>query len=238
MHFLLHLSVLLLIEGIVQTCGVITREGSVVASDIADWLATNGTTWHFIPPRSPNLVGLWEAGVKSTKHHLKRVIGNSTLTFEEMTTLLCQIEACLNSRPIAQISSSPEDSYPLIPGHFLVGEPLVLVPDTNYEHVNMSTLKRWHFTQRLMQDFWRRWSHKYLTQLQHRYKWSHITPEPKVGDIVLVKADDLPPARWLYGIITDKHIGMDNLTRFVSLKCKDYIIKRPVSKLIILPVTI
>ncbi|KAJ8728238.1 hypothetical protein PYW08_016623 [Mythimna loreyi] len=103
-----------------------------------------------------NLVGLWEAGVKSTKHHLKRVIGNSTLTFEEMTTLLCQIEACLNSRPIAQISSNPEDSYPLIPGHFLVGEPLVLVPDTNYEHVNMSTLKRWHFTQRLMQDFWRR----------------------------------------------------------------------------------
>lgn len=217
---------------------VFHQERSVAAGDIANWLATNGTNWHFIPPHSPNFGGLWEAGVKSTKHHLKRVIANSTLTFEEMTTLLCQIEACLNSRPISQISSNPEDPYPLTPGHFLVGEQLMLVPDTNYEQANMSTLRRWQFTQRLFQDFWRRWSHEYLTQLQHRYKWAHITPEPKVGDIVLVKEDDLPPARWLYGIITDKHIGTDNLTRVVTLKCKGLLIKRPVSKLIILPVTI
>ena len=214
------------------------REGSVVARDIASWLATNGTNWHFIPPHSPNFGGLWEAGVKSTKHHLKRVIGNSTLTFEEMTTLLCQIEACLNSRPITQISSNPEDPYPLTPGHFLVGEPLVLVPDFNYENTKINTLKRWHFTQRLVQDFWRRWSHEYLTQLQHRYKWSQITPEPKVGDIVLVKEDDLPPARWLYGIVTEKHTGVDKLTRVVSLSCKGHIIKRPVSKLIILPIAV
>ncbi|XP_050555621.1 uncharacterized protein LOC118273288 [Spodoptera frugiperda] len=150
-------------------------ERSVVASEIADFLSMNGTTWHFIPPHAPNFGGLWEAGVKSTKHHLKRIIGTSTLIFEEMTTVLAQIEACLNSRPISQLSNNPEDSCPLTPGHFLVGEPLVTVPDVNYENSS------------------------------HRYKWTDCKPEPEIGDVVLVKEDGLPPARWLYGIITNKH---------------------------------
>lgn len=211
-------------------------EKSSVAPEIVDFLITNGTNWHFIPPHSPNFGGLWEAGVKSTKHHLKRVIGNSTLTFEEMTTVLCQIESCLNSRPISQISSNPEDGTPLTPGHFLVGGPLVTVPDLNYVNHNINSLKRWQLTQRMLQDFWRRWSVEYLTQMQHRYKWSHCNPEPKIGDVVLVKEDGLPPGKWLYGIITDKHPGLDKLTRVVTLKCKNSEIKRPISKLIVLPV--
>lgn len=58
------------------------------------------TKWHFIPPASPHFGGLWEAGVKSTKTHLTKIIGNSSLTFEELSTLLVQIEAILNSRPL------------------------------------------------------------------------------------------------------------------------------------------
>jgi hypothetical protein len=210
-------------------------ERSEVAQDVANWFSTNGTNWHFIPPRAPNFGGLWEAGIKSTKHHLRRIIGTNTPTFEELTTLLCQIEACLNSCPLSQVPNSPDDPYPLTPGHFLIGEPLVLVPDANLEKTSVTLLKRWHLSQRLVQDFWRRWSCEYLTQLQHRYKWSQQSPEPEVADVVLVKEEDLPPARWLYGIITEKHKGLDNLTRVVSLKCKDSIIKRAVSKLIILP---
>jgi hypothetical protein len=71
----------------------------------------------------------------------------------------------------------------------------------------------------------------------NRYRWSHYVPEPKIGDIVLVKEDDLPPSKWLYGIITEKHPGMDNITRVVSLKCKGVLIKRPVSKICVLPIT-
>lgn len=212
-------------------------ERSGLASEISDWFAMNGTNWHFIPPHSPNFGGLWEAGVRSTKHHLRRVINGSTLTFEEMTTLLSQIEACLNSRPISRLPNYPDETYPLTAGHFLIGEPLVLVPDRNYEHSNISSLSRWHLTQRMLQDFWRKWSQEYLTQLQHRYKWTDPVDEPNIGDVVLVKEDDLPPAKWLFGIITEKHTGSDKLTRVVSIKCKNNIIKRPLSKLVILPVT-
>lgn len=212
------------------------QERNGIVKEIAECLATNGTNWHFIPPHSPNFGGLWEAGIKSTKNHLKRVIGNSTLTFEEMTTVLSQIEACLNSRPISQIQNSPDDPHPLTPGHFIVGESLILPPDFNYENSNISSLSRWHLIQRMLQDFWRRWSNEYLTQLQQRHKWKFAVHEPALGDIVLVKEDNLPPCRWLHGIVIEKHPGLDNLTRVVSLKCKNHIIKRPVSKLIILPI--
>ncbi|CAK1588027.1 unnamed protein product [Parnassius mnemosyne] len=66
-------------------------------SEIKNILVNDGTTWHHIPPSAPHFGGLWEAGVKSIKFHLKRILGNTTLTYEEMSKVTSQIEACLNS---------------------------------------------------------------------------------------------------------------------------------------------
>ncbi len=54
----------------------------------------------FIPERAPHFGSLWELAVKSMKVHLRRFVGNVKLTFEELTTVLAQVEACLNSRPL------------------------------------------------------------------------------------------------------------------------------------------
>jgi len=62
--------------------------------------ASDNKSWHFLPPSAPHFGGLWEAGVRSVKHHLRRVLGDKTLTYEEFSTILCQVEACLNSRPL------------------------------------------------------------------------------------------------------------------------------------------
>lgn len=83
----------------------------------------DGTEWKLIPPSAPHFGGIWEAGVKSVKHHLRRVIGTSKLTVEELATLLVQIEACVNSRPLTPLT----DTNVLTPGHFLIGEPIAAV---------------------------------------------------------------------------------------------------------------
>lgn len=204
------------------------------ALEIAELLANDGTTWHFIPPRMPNCGGLWEAGVQSAKKHLARVNKDTKLTYEELTTLLAQIEACLNSRPLCQLDNTTDS--PLTPGHFLVGESLIGVPDVNYENRKISLLTRWQLIQKMTQDFWRRWQTDYLHTLQQRYKWQKQVSSPAVGDIVVIREEDMPPTKWLLGRIKYLHKGPDNLARVAIVQCKgDHELKRPISKLIPLP---
>nr|XP_012215649.1 PREDICTED: uncharacterized protein LOC105668053 [Linepithema humile] len=79
-------------------------------------------SWHFSPPAAPHFGGLWEAAVKGFKLHFLNVIaGARTLSRAEFVTLLCKIEACLNSRPLAAQSDDPSDLAAITPGHFLIG---------------------------------------------------------------------------------------------------------------------
>ena len=109
---------------------------------ISDFCATQGIEWSFIPERAPHFGGLWEAAVKSLKYHLKRIIGDTKLTFEEFTTVLTQVEACLNSRPLTLMSTNSDQIEVLTPGHFLIGRPLESLPDTSLSYRSMSLLRR------------------------------------------------------------------------------------------------
>ncbi|XP_058840962.1 uncharacterized protein LOC131696440 [Topomyia yanbarensis] len=97
----------------------------------------------FIPARTPNFGGLWEAAVKSFKSHFKKTIGTNTLTCDELTTVVVQIEACLNSRPLTALSSDPNDLEVLTPGHFLVQRPLTAIAEPNFEMIKKNRLSAW-----------------------------------------------------------------------------------------------
>ncbi|KMQ86874.1 hypothetical protein RF55_14027 [Lasius niger] len=108
------------------------RAASTFYQECIASLANDGTDSTYIPPGAPHFGGIWEAGVKSVKFHLRRVIGEHKLTFEEITTLLAQIEACLNSRPLYALSNSPTDLTALTPGQSInrrtVDEPTGILP--------------------------------------------------------------------------------------------------------------
>lgn len=205
---------------------------------ICDQLGHSGTEWHFIPPVSPNFGGLWEAGVKSIKFHLKRSIGEIKLTYEELTTTLIQIEACLNSRPLCPMTEDINSVEVLTPGHFLIGAPLLAPPDKNVLNDNINILSKWQLLSRITQNFWKKWSSEYLSRLQQRPKWTQQQRNIEIGDLVLLKDEQLPPAKWALGRILDTHPGEDGLTRVVTLKTTKSILKRPVSKLSLLPINI
>ncbi|GFX78355.1 DUF5641 domain-containing protein [Trichonephila clavipes] len=92
--------------------------------------------WSFIPPRAPNHGGLWEAGVKAVKYHLRRVMGNLRFTYEEFLTILNQIEGVLNSRPLYPLSCDPGDFDALTPGHFLVSRPITAIAEPSLTEVS------------------------------------------------------------------------------------------------------
>lgn len=97
---------------------------------IMNFCSTQGIQWKFSLPTGPHHGSIWENGVKACKHHLKPIVGESKLTFEEIATVLCQIEACLNSRPLYTALDSNDDDgiASLTPVHFLTGRPLEALP--------------------------------------------------------------------------------------------------------------
>ena len=111
--------------------------------ELQTYLLDHRMIWHTIPDKAPHFGGLWESAVKSVKYHLKRILGDQILTFEEMATVTCQVEACLNSRPLGvQHCLSPDGIRLLTPGHFLTGGPLTAYPETEITP-EMSLMKRW-----------------------------------------------------------------------------------------------
>lgn len=203
---------------------------------IHDQLAAENTTWHFSPPGAPHFNGLAEAGVKSVKSLLKKVIGETIFTFEELCTLLSQIEAVLNTRPLCPLSSETNDTSVLTPGHFLVGSSLSIPIDKSFIDVNVNWLSRWQLVQRKLQDFWKQWTTEYLNLLQTRTKWGDRRTEPQENDLVLIRDEALPPAKWPMAKIIEKHPGKDGITRVVTVKTRGNIIKRPITKIAKLPI--
>ncbi|XP_037931692.1 uncharacterized protein LOC119666485 [Teleopsis dalmanni] len=165
-------------------------------------LAAEKIEWHFIPPASPHFGGIWEAAVKSVKYHLKRVIGETKLTFEEMTTLLNQIEAVLNSRPLCYTSSDIDSIDVLTPGHFLIGRPILDEPETEVKN-NISLIDRSKLVQKIKTDFWKKWKNEYVTSLQKRNKWFREKPNLAEGQVVIIKDENTAPTRWPLGKITE-----------------------------------
>lgn len=193
---------------------------------LSESAANDGIEFKFLPAYAPHFGGLWEAGVKSIKFHLYRVLGNSHLTYEELSTVLVQIEGILNSRPLTPLSTDPEDLLPLTPGHFLIGRPITSPPTANDVDYSKERLPRFHRLEQLRRGFWQRWSKEYISQLQERAKWRNKVDVLKLNTLVLLKEDNLPPLKWRLGRIVALYPGADNISRVADIKTAGGVIRR------------
>ncbi|XP_052891389.1 uncharacterized protein LOC128299453 [Anopheles moucheti] len=204
---------------------------------IVDWCANNEMDWKFIPPRAPHFGGLWEAAVKSAKKHMMKIIGTTSITQENMLTLLAQVEQCLNSRPLISLSDEPSDTEALTPGHFLVGSNMQAVPEVDMRHIPSNRLKEYQLVQKQVQQIWSRWYPEYLQQLQARAKHYNNAPvELEINQLAIIKEDNLHPTVWPLGRITALHPGKDGITRVVTLRTAGgKAITRAANRLALLP---
>ncbi|XP_057653929.1 uncharacterized protein LOC130892501 [Diorhabda carinulata] len=200
-----------------------------------NFLIDNRIIWHFIPPRSPHHGGLWESAVRLTKYHLKRVLQNTLLTYENFYSLLVQIESIVNSRPLTPLSEDPDDSDVLTPGHFIIGAPLTFLPEKSLDVKHSRLSCRYKQLRALFEQFWRSWSRSYLQTLQERPKWQVANDIYKVGQCIVLH-DDAAPLAWKIGRIMNVHPGADGHIRVVTVKVKNAIFKRPVTKISVLPI--
>ncbi|XP_076664989.1 uncharacterized protein LOC143367249 [Andrena cerasifolii] len=196
---------------------------------VENTLSREKIQWHFIPPRSPHFGGLWESAVKSIKHHLKRIIAEQRMTFEELYTMLTQIEACLNSRPLHPLSCDPNDLTPLTRGHFLIGDALTKTPQHDLLACRQNQFNRYQLIQQVVQHFWTRWHVEYFYELQQRSKWKpSVADVLQVDTLVVIQEDNTSPLKWHLCRILELHPGSDNVVPVAT-------IKRPVIRICVLP---
>ena len=198
-------------------------------------LLKNRVNWTHIPERAPHFGGLWESAVRSMKKHLRRLMGSLLLTYEEMTTITCQVEACLNSRPLIPMTSHSQDGLStLTASHFLLFNAPKAYPEDPRLPEEPRLLKRWNQCQAVVQHFWSRWSREYLNTLQSRTKWQSSKPNLREGDIVILKEDRTFACHWPLARITQTYPGPDGLVRVAKIKTATGVYKRPVTKLALL----
>jgi len=153
-----------------------------------------------------------------------------------MSTLTSRIEAILNSRPLTPMSADPNDYRPLTPGDFLIGAPLMDIPDPDIISIPKNRVARWELLRQLHQSFWKRWSTEYLTLLQSRPKWINHQPNVKLGDLVLLISPNQAPTNWKLGRIERIHPGTDGVVRVATVRTANGTFLRPIVKLAVLPI--
>ncbi|GBM82471.1 hypothetical protein AVEN_227005-1 [Araneus ventricosus] len=202
---------------------------------LANYLSSEAIQWKFIPPRSPNFGGLWEAEVKSFKHHLHRTLTNCKITIEEFETIVIQIEGILNPRPLIPLSDNINEYEVLTPGHFIIGRPITAMPEPEILDISDNRLSRWQYTTKCVQTIWKRWKTDYLNHLQQRNKWQFKKDNVRVGCLVLLKENYLPPCKRATAINLELNYGNDGKVRVVKLKTATGIFTSSISKICLLP---
>ncbi|XP_075150580.1 uncharacterized protein LOC142224679 [Haematobia irritans] len=165
--------------------------------------------WHFNPAGALHMGPQASHGVKSFKHHFRRIASNLKYIFEEFSTLLARIEACLNSRPLCPLSEDVSCIDTLTPGHFLVRGPLLAPPVPRINKAPISIINRWHRVKSLNQNLCIRWKEEYLKEMFKRSKWKTEKLNLEVNDMVVVRDDSLSPNKCRLGRITKVFPGVD-----------------------------
>ncbi|XP_049869459.1 uncharacterized protein LOC126369201 isoform X2 [Pectinophora gossypiella] len=209
-----------------------THQNSVVK-----FTADQGITFNFIPAYSPVFGGLWEAGVKSLKYHMKRVIGQTVLTYEELNTVIIQIEGILNARPLTPMSSDPSDLSYLTPSHFLTGAPITAFPEQDLTDIPTNKLHFWEQCTKIKQNFFKQWQKQYLSMLQNRPKWKTSTPNIDVGTLIILRDNNIMPFQWPMARVVKLYPGNDNKVRAFDVKMPNgNVVRTSITKVCPLPI--
>lgn len=118
--------------------------------------------------------GAWERQIKSTRKVLAGPMfeHSGRLGEESFRTMICEVEAVINSRPPTLISDDPSDLDPLTPSHLLTTKSTVILPPPgNFQKNGVYLHCGWPTVQCLVNLFWTRWKKEYLLTLQERNKW-------------------------------------------------------------------
>ncbi len=209
--------------------------------ELKGYLQEQGCTWSFNAPHSSHMGGAWERMINTARRILDALLlknSLSRLTHEVLTTLMSEVMAIMNARPLLPISSDPDTLEVLSPSMLLTQKAsTVPAPLGDFDMKDLYK-KEWRQVQCLADAFWKAWRRDYLATLQVRRKWTEEKRNLQEGDVVLLKDSNVKRNEWPIGLIVKTIPSSDNRVRKVEVKiikegsAKVYL--RPISEVVLL----
>lgn len=191
--------------------------------------------WKFIVPRAPWWGGWWERLIRSVKSSLRKTFGVRRLSRCELETTLCEVEACVNSRPLTFVGDEVDATPPLTPSHFLIGRPAGVkvegVENQGISECAHDLHSREQVRLERLDKFWKIWSSDYIRNLPPTFKGFLPKCNVKKGSVVLVKEDNVPRMSWPLGVVEETFPGHEGIIRSVNVRTSRGVVCRPVQKL-------
>lgn len=205
-------------------------------SEIQDYLSKEGCTWTFNTLHSSHMGGSWERMIGIACRILDAMLlqsGLTRLTHEVLTTLMAEVMAIINARPLLPITTDSDTPTILTPSMLITQKAgAAPAPEGSFNIKDMYK-KQWLHVQCLANAFWKRWRQEYLSVLQVRKKWTHDKDNIKEGDVVLVKDDLVKRNEWPIGLITKCIPSEDKRIRKVEVR----VVKQGTPRVYLRPIT-
>ena len=188
------------------------------STDLQAKIACKNVKWQFSPPNAPHFGGAWERLVQSSKRLLRAAVGNQLVNERVLRTVIYEVAAMQNSRPLTQLSVDPSDEEPLTPNHFLFGGLRTYVPLalSELQDFRLSS-KQFRQSQQILDHLWTRWMKEMAPELIQRDKWFVQKDSLSVGDLVLVHDPNNIRGQWPVGRVVEIMKSSDNVPRVVKL---------------------
>lgn len=207
---------------------------SFISNETQDFAACRNITWKFNLEASPWQGGFFERMVKSTKRCLKKLLLHTTVTYNELLTLLKEIESVLNNGEITDL--------PLTPNHMIYGRLLNPVANKNNAEGNeelTNVNEKFSSISNLLKHFWERWRCEYVNELREHHRRRHTNDEASISinDVVLIVDKKQPRLNWRVGRVIELITSNDNPTRCAKLlthsgQGRISSLRRPINKLV------
>jgi len=181
--------------------------------------------------------GVWERQIKSIRKVLAGLMDEygHCLDEESFRTLMCEVEAIINSRPLMTVSDEPDDLAPLTPNHILTSKStVVLPPPGNFQKNDVYMRRHWRRVQYLANLVWSRWKKGYLVLMQKRSKWRHLQRNLVVGDVVMLRDENAPRNVWSLALVEQAEPDGQGLVRSVVVRMPGATLRRPINKLVLI----
>ena len=209
---------------------------------VEKYLTEQGCEWQFNPPHASHFGGVWERQIGTIRHILDAMLLETRaqkLTHELLVTLMSEVTAIVNSRPITAIPTDTDEPLPLTPSMLLTQKTRPLGPlPGKFVSQDVYARRRWRKVQYLADQFWTRWRREYIQNLQLKTKWNREHRNLAVGDIVMMKDEQAHRNNWPLGRVVHASRSEDGRVRKATvLICRDgqrKTYERPISTLVLL----